>query len=266
MKTITSSMVRTWKSCRKLFYFQYVEQLKPYKTPQALAIGSNYHNLVESIVKGKKVDCEPNIAQIMASQFENKILPNLPTISEVEREFCIPIADDLGLIGKIDAITSDGVPVEHKTTSSKIDEKYIDQLRWDDQVTNYLLALSLERGELVKECIYTVVQKPTIRQKNNEELDEYYERCIEWYGDDDTKCNTFKVTRSKDELAEKQDELEYIGREIERCEKYYRNPNKCMFLGCEFKSICLDYEPGVETIDFEKKQKRNEELEGDYYE
>lgn len=265
MRTITTSMIKAFKGCRRLYELQYVEQLKPIKTPEALEIGSNYHALVERILKKEPIEQVDMLPFLMAEQFQNKILPGLPEIKEVEKEFKIEFAKDKHLVGKIDAVTIDGIPVEHKTTSAVIDEKYIDKLRWDDQITNYLIALTLESGKLVKDCIYTVIRKPSIRQKQNETFEEYFKRCTEWYEEDtDAKVRIIKVNRSQAEMAKHQEELEYIFNDVEKCTNFYRNPQKCMFMGCPYMSICLDYTPGVETVEFVKKTKRNEELEGDW--
>ena len=75
-------------------------------------------------------------------------------------------------------------------------------------------------------------------------------------------CATFHVIRSKDELAEKQEELIYIADDILNCKRFYKNPSHCAILGCPYSSICLSYTPETGAVDFIKKDKRNEELEG----
>ena len=35
---VTASMLRSFKSCPKKYYFEYVEQLKPAQTPEALIL------------------------------------------------------------------------------------------------------------------------------------------------------------------------------------------------------------------------------------
>lgn len=259
---ITTSQIRAFKSCRRLYELQYVERLKPKVEPEYLSIGSSYHRLVENIILDK-ASTESTIAGIMADQFRNKILPLLPRISKVEHEFKVNIGRSKFLIGKIDAISDDGTPIEHKTTSDTIDEKYIYRLNWDDQVTNYLLALSLERKQIINKVIYTVIKKPTIRQKQNETIEEYLARCVAWYEEDTAgKVATFTVIRSKDELAAKQSELVEMCKEIKKCKCFYRNPSHCSIIGCSYASICLSYTPETGAVDYVKKTKTNEELEG----
>ena len=259
---ITTSQIRSFKSCRRLYELQYIELLRPKVESEALTTGASYHRLVEAILLDKQ-QTENTIPGIMADQFRNKILPLLPKITKVEHEFKINIGESEILLGKIDAISEDGTPIEHKTTSDTIDEKYIYRLNWDDQVTNYLLALSLERGQIVNKVIYTVIKKPTIRQKQTETIEEYLARCVAWY-DDDTqhKIATFSVIRSKDELAAKQAELIEMCKEIKNCKCFYRNPSHCSIIGCPYASICLTYTPETGAVDYVKKTKINEELKG----
>ena len=257
---ITTSQIRAFKSCRRLYELQYIELLRPKVEAEALTTGSSYHRLVEGILLNKETP-ENTIPGIMADQFKSLILPLLPKIAKVEQQFSVKIGRSKVLLGKIDAITEDGTPVEHKTTSDTIDEKYINRLNWDDQVTNYLLALSLERGQIVNKVIYTVIKKPTIRLKQTETPEEYLLRCREWYNDDtEHKVATFPVTRSKDELAAKQAELVAMCNEIKRCKCFYRNPQHCSIMGCSYASVCLTYTPEIGAVDFVKKTKVNEEL------
>lgn len=259
---ITTSQIRAFKSCRRLYELQYIELLRPKVESEALTTGASYHRLVEGIIKGEQVS-PISIPEIMAHRFQVSILPKLPKIEAIEKQFKVRIGRGKFLIGKIDAICEDGTPIEHKTTSDTIDEKYINRLQWDDQVTNYLLALSLERGQIVNRVIYTVIKKPTIRQKQNETIEEYINRCVAWYDEDtEHKVATFPVVRSKDELAEKQAELVDICKEIKSCKRFYRNPQHCSIIGCQYASVCLSYTPEIGAIEFVKKSKKNEELEG----
>ncbi len=260
---ITTSMIKSFKSCRRLYELQYIEQLKPRIDPTALSVGSSYHNLIEKILLDKYESDQSTIYGIMAEQFKNRIFPLLPKMQSVEKEFKIQIADNKFIIGKIDAVTVDGIPVEHKTTSEAIDEKYIHRLNWDDQVTNYLLAESIAQQKIINKVIYTVVRKPTIKLKIKETMEEYLLRCIDWYEEDtEQKIATFPVIRSKGDLAAQEEELIYISEDINNCKKYYRNPSHCSILGCSYSSICLSYTPETGTVDFVKKEKRNEELKG----
>ena len=169
-----------------------------------------------------------------------------------EEEFKVRLARGLYLKGKIDALTYDGIPVEHKTTGQYSLEKYIDHLAYDDQIAIYMLVTGSKRA------IYTIMQKPTIRQSKNESEDEYLNRVSEWYSPEHVK--SVNVVRSAGELEAKRQEIIYIARQIRQTKMFWKNPNTCAITPCPYASICLNYEPEMQVIGFEKKERRNEEL------
>ncbi len=50
---LTASMLRTYKSCPRLYELQYIEMLKPVVAADYLTTGTNYHAAVENILKGE---------------------------------------------------------------------------------------------------------------------------------------------------------------------------------------------------------------------
>ena len=253
---LTASMVRAYKSCPRLYELQYVEMLKPAVTPEALETGSSYHACVEKILKGLPYDAG-SLAGKMAAAFERFIPWREWNVAGVETEFDVHIGYGFHLRGKIDALLWDGTPVEHKTHRGAIDERYIDNLAWDDQVSCYLLALSLLQGKPVTSVTYTVCQKPSIKQTQKETWEEYLARAGEWY--DDTKMRTFQVVRSVDELKDIEKDIRQLAKEIRNRKHFWRNPSNCSILGCAFRSICLNYDPQI-LMGFMKKERMNEEL------
>lgn len=259
---LTASMIRAYKACPKLYEFQYVHRLKPERTPEALETGSNYHAQIERLLTGQGID-DTGLPGIMAEAFERYIPWREWNITEVEREFDVRLTPFLHLRGKIDAICADGVPVEHKTAGQSISGetaaglKYVDKLAWDDQVSYYLLALSLQRNEPVTTVRYTVCQKPSIRLKQGETEEAYLDRCREWY--DETKVRDFEVHRSEAELQRTEEEVRELASEIRRRKTFFRNPSHCSLIGCPYASICLDYDPEIIT-GFVRKERESEEL------
>jgi hypothetical protein len=247
----TTSMVRSYKSCRRKFELEYIELLKPSITPDALATGSNYHTKIEQLLRHGQFGRTGERTDIMADAFTRYILPQLPPVVEVEREFRFRLAPGIYLKGKIDAIAADGTPIEHKTTAVTPDENYIYKLNWDEQVAAYMLAT--ESSSL----IYTVCQKPTIRPKQTESEDDYLSRCTAWY--EETKAVTFMVSRTAAELKNKREELILLAREMRKQKLFYCNPSNCQIMGCSYSPICLDYNPEF-IMGFDKKNTRNEEL------
>ena len=249
--TITASMLRSYKRCPRRFELEYVQNLKPVQTADALAIGSSYHDHVEKILTGGQREPSADLPGIMADAFARFLPYQEWGVAKTEQEFEIKLAYGIRLAGKIDALASDGTPIEHKTTSEALDERYVEKLAWDDQVAVYMLSQGKTRA------IYTACQKPTIRQKQNETPEEYLERVRSWY--DETRVRTFTVVRSRAELEEKRAEVIDIAREIGRRTRWYRNPSDCALMGCQYRSICLDYDPEC-LMGFVKKEKRSEEL------
>lgn len=256
---VTTSQINSFKNCRKKFWFSYRELLKPVKESEALETGSSYHAKVEEILKTGNFTESMDKTDAMARAFIKYILPKLPQNIEPEVEFKYRLARGVYLKGKIDGICSDYL-IEHKTTSAKVDNKYLYRVNFmNDQVSNYLIAT----GKNIP-ILYTVIQKPTIKLKKTETLKEYIQRCEEWYDTDtDTKINVFEVYRTDEELIEKKKELLEFAKEIKKTDKnkfFYRNDQACMILGCEFSSICNSYNCASNLVDFYKKEVVNEEL------
>lgn len=249
---LSASKLKTFKACRRKYELSYIEDLRPIQKEEALEIGSDYHSSIEKILKNEPLEFDlisANDAKIyaMSKAFEKYIKPNLPNIVETETKFEFDIGNNNTINGIIDAICEDGTIVEHKSSGAALDEKYIDRLNWDDQVPIYMLATNTTK------CLYTVCQKPTIRQKQNETLEEFAKRCEEWYETDtDKKVGTFVVVRTPLELEEKLEELKIMCNEIKTTKNFYRNSNCCSIMGCPYSSICLNYDPSIEPIGFEK--------------
>jgi hypothetical protein len=260
---LSFSQIRTYKECPHKYWLSYIEDLKAREQAEALTTGSNYHAEIEHLLKEENgLLTTAEIMQFMPSDdakiramvyaFAKYILPELPTLKEVEgkREGNIGGVD---ILAYLDALGTDNIPVEHKTTSDRIDEVYKDSLAWDDQITLYAMLTGQTQVR------YTAIQKPTIKLKQNETTEEYYKRCCEWYDDDPyTRTGTFLVTRSANDIAEMIQDLSVLKNEIDNRKLWYRNPSACKIFGCPFKSICLNYVPGVETIGFEKRTRRSD--------
>lgn len=250
---LTASMISSFKRCPRRYYLEYIEGQKPVASSEALNIGSNYHANLENILNGVDFN-HSGIAGKMAEAFE-KYVDWHSWKAVPEQEFKIRLARGIYLKGKIDAITDNGVPVEHKTTGNSGLEKYIDHLAYDDQIALYMLRLGQRRA------IYTVIQKPTIRLKKDETDEQYLERVGQWYDENpENKILTLNVVRTDGELEEKRQEVIYLARQINKTKLFWRNPNSCAITSCPYASICLNYEPDIQLVGFVKKERRNEEL------
>jgi hypothetical protein len=230
---LSASKIRCFKECKRRYYFQYIEKIEMPKT-EALETGINYHESVGKYLKGETVEYTP-----MLSAFVKNI--TLPKIQHVERPFDVSIGYGIRLVGYIDAVALSGEPIEHKTTSTKIDEQYIYKTNFNEQINIYLLALSLIYGKPVTKLIYTAIQKPQIRLKKDETQEQFLQRQFEWYSENtQEKIGCFNTHRTPEELDLYADELRAIAKEIRNCKVFYRNPSACSIYGCQYSHLCLD--------------------------
>lgn len=258
---LSASKIKCYKSCKRAYFFKYIEELVPVQDAEPLVAGKTYHSMIENLYKtgGVEVDVENNPKiSAMAKAYEKYIYPKF-SVSTTEKEFEFNFSEDISLVGRFDGIADDGLVVEHKTTSADVDDEYIYNLQWDEQILTYMLVSG--RNEMY----YTVCKKPTIRQKQNETAEEYYERCCAWYAEDtDKKIRIIKVTRNEKEVKAYKTALKYIAKDMQKDEKskkpkeytFYRNCSQCTAYGrkCEYASICLDYDPKLEYVEFKKKE------------
>lgn len=250
IREITASMIGVYKRCPRRYELEYIHDLKPVTASEALTIGTNYHANVESILRREEYD-HSGLAGKMAEAFE-KYIGWQEWTATPEQEFRVRIGRGLYLKGRLDALTADSVPVEHKTTGQYSLEKYIDHLAYDDQIAMYMLAAQSLRA------VYTIIQKPTIRQGKSESEAEYLERVSAWYTPE--HVISVNVYRTAGDIEEKREEIMYLSKQIRQTKKFWRNPNTCALTPCPYASICLNYEPEMQTVGFVKKERRNEEL------
>ena len=126
MFQISATKLNTYISCRKKYDFMYNEELQPVEKSEALEIGSNYHEAIAMYLKNKEETVVEDIKiRAMRSAFIEFLYPQLDEVKDVEVYKEMQLDDDTKIIGYIDGITKDGVPIEHKTTSKSVDEFYI---------------------------------------------------------------------------------------------------------------------------------------------
>ena len=158
-----------------------------------------------------------------------------------------------------DGIADDGHIVEHKTCSSEITEQYEYNLLWNEQILIYMLMTGMRK------VWYTVCRKPTIRQGKNETDEEFFNRMVEWYDTDtESKIRLLEIERTDEEVNNYLKDLNKLSVVMGMKHiNFYRNTCHCNMWGrrCEYSSICLNYDPNQEYIDFVKvkeKERPNE--------
>ena len=247
------SRIRSFKSCRRMYQLRYIEKLKPVQDADALVIGKNYHKYLEELnITGAIAPGENPYSKelAMARAYEKYIYPKFKVV-EAEKWIEYPLPSGDTLVGVVDAIAEDGCLVEHKTVGSDITEQYEYNLQWDEQLLAYMMMTDARKMH------YTVCRKPTIRQKQNETEEEFFDRMVEWYDTDtETKIRTFDVFRTDEEVEQFWRDLVTMVKEMKNTDIFYKNTCHCNIYGrrCEYSSICLHYDPAQEYVEFVKEE------------
>lgn len=253
---VSISRVKLFKSCRRAYELKYIEGLEPIETATALETGRSYHSKLEELYKtGSFDDSDFSKTSAMAKAYEMYVYPKFK-VRAVEEWFSYGLPHGHSVVGRVDGVAENGCLVEHKTTSSNLDE-YEYSLEWDEQIPCYMLAYGTNR------MMYTIIQKPTIRQKKSESDEEFYQRMVDWYAEDtDSKIRCIEVARSDESLEEFRDNLTQMCDEMERAEKegiLYKNPAYCHHWNrlCEYAQICNNYDRDMEYVNFERRGNGN---------
>lgn len=258
------SEIACYKNCRRMWELKYKHRLYPAVKPETLATGSSYHKKVADILNpnGSGIllyddDLKTNAMAEAFNWYIDIVFDKqsiLMSDVEVEKEMMI---GNHKVRGFVDAITIDGIPVEHKTTSRKINGEYWYSLENNEQVLMYMLLTGKNQ------IIYTAIQKPTIRLRQNETESEYQHRLFEWYDTDtDQKIGWQLIVKDQAEIDWYRTELESVISEMNACRWHYKNPSICYLYNraCEYMPICHTYKDGDMTpTGFTKGEKKNED-------
>lgn len=249
---LSISKIKLFKACRRAYYFKYIENLEPIEKAEPLQTGTNYHKLIETMYDDMNEfwnmeDYSKEFA--MASAYLKYIYPKFK-VKSAEDWFDYDLGNGNTLVGITDGIAEDGSLVEHKTVGSEITEQYEYNLLWDEQILAYMLATGSRK------IYYTVCRKPTIRQKQNETVEDFYYRMIDWYNTDtEKKIKLFIIERTDEDVEKFKEDLQSICDEMNETIHLYRNCGWCNVWGrrCEYSSICLNYNPKEQYVEFERR-------------
>ena len=207
--TISNSMAKDWKSCRRRFFWNYLARLKPKKIVIPFFVGTYFHEGLRAFYEGKSMEKEvPSILKRMEAEARKAVFLTpeeeedlmmqtaivagmLPSYARryakdrkkwelqgAEKSFEVPIDDRSSYVGQIDLLVQfDGELwiVEHKT-AGRLDKNYIDRLPLDTQITGYTIGAKYAMDRPVAGVVYNVAKKPSIRQKKNESLTQFAAR------------------------------------------------------------------------------------------
>lgn len=252
---LSISRIKLFKSCRHAFRIRYVDNVVPMVKAEALETGSKYHKLLECLNTTGHLpdDMQQTKEAAMAIAYEKYIYPHFHVV-EAEKRLEYDLGDGDVLFGFTDGVADDGHLVEHKSYGQEITEQYEYNLLWDEQILAYMLMTGMRK------VWYTVCRKPTIRQKQNESDDDFFDRMCKWYDEDtESKIRLLEVERTDEEVEEFKIALKGIFNAIKECKEpgdYYKNTCHCNVWGrrCEYSSICLQYDPNAEYMDFVKEE------------
>ena len=249
MCSLSYSKIRLFKACRRAYELKYIYGLEPVEKSEALQTGTSYHEKLEQLYKTGEFDCDFSKETAMAMAYKKYIYPRfaMRTVEEWQK---MTIGEDV-FVGRVDGIAEDGRIVEHKTTSISLAE-YEFNLQWDEQILAYMFLTG------AREVYFTVCKKPTIRQKQNESDEEFYNRMLEWYDTDtESKIGIILISRTDEEVQQYFEDLKKMIFEMKYTKNFYRNLCHCKCWGrdCEYKSVCLNYDPEQEYIGFTKGEK-----------
>lgn len=248
---LSISRIKLFKSCRRAYELKYIHGLVPVETPETLQTGSRYHERIEELYRTGSVDTSDLSKEAaMALAYQKYIAPKFK-VAAVEEWQMYTLKTGDTLVGRVDGIAEDGRLVEHKTTGSEITEEYEYNLQWDEQMLAYMLMTG------AREIWYTVCRKPNIRLKKGETEEEFFQRMVDWYDEDtDSKIRLLLLSRTDEEVESFRVDLESIAAEMNAVKSFYKNTNHCKCWGrrCEYSSICLDYDPDKEYVEFIKEE------------
>ncbi len=188
-RTISYSSIERFRDCAYKYYLSKIANCLPVKTSTALNVGKMFHkaheqpSLFDAITMLNaeyQAATTDNINSVllvdtMISSTYKHLKPLGCTERELELTVKIPGKRGFNYFGIIDGILKDGRTYEIKTTSNTVDKEAEIQ-RHSIQNPLYWVLSGINEGTVVD-----IIKKPTVRQKKNETIDEYFDRCTEQY-------------------------------------------------------------------------------------
>ena len=269
MRPVTQSMMSTMMRCEEKARLRYLEELvSPDPPPPWLSVGSAVHkgfevgsaDAAEEMLRKDRgpawteaegaaleLDCAKVRAMVSGGL---KLWDHWPSLAEVQ--FRIPFTNPATgrastkhtLEGVFDGVFPGGPPrlLEIKTTS-RLDSSYLERLDLDWQVSAYLAVASVMYQARVREMVYRVIRKPSIKQRKTETLEEYTERVASDYEDrPEFYFEEVLITRTDQQIERWWYEAWEMHERILRIENggmTVRNSGHCLDFGrCTYFDLC----------------------------
>lgn len=219
---------------------------------------SRYHlALTKAMLEGYVIAYQPDEFESFAPEVKGKVTVDNSYIDDGKFELAF----------KVDALVrKSGQPYlfETKSTSDNSIERFLSNLRLDDQSHTYLFGCN-RLGNPAHGFIYNVVRKSKHKLNKGENEEHFHKRLRELYRQDasqevEKRKYYFRETiyRGEKEHRQYQEEVRQVTSDM--CNYMpYKSPKRCGdFSGCPFITLC----EGADTLDmFIKKSAMHEELE-----
>ena len=272
------SRINCFKQCPKMYEYKYIRRLNPIEESSSLFIGSGFHKCIElndvnAALKWMDEESEKNINTISDSVETDKIIAaamgeaflkkypdhNKGNVKhEVHFVHKLPNGEEfqLYLDGLVE--TDEGYYIREYKTSSRVDETYIDKLKFNDQISRYWCIIEKELDKPILGVDYYVAKKPLLRQKKTESLEQYRERLVERLMEDDNIIN-IKLTRTREEIDEAYQDLIYDIDVINKATRYTKVLSSCTAYGrCPYMDLCMGNEDAL--VNFIEKEEDNNDI------
>lgn len=182
---LSASSIRTFMSCRRRYWFQYVERLQPLVRETPLSFGSAVHAGLEFLFNSRSNNPErimaaikesysaqeleesgnnPDLALRAVLAYDRNVPWNTWRMLAVEPWFEVSVGHGRRLRGRWDGLVEVNgslFVLEHKTVAGGVSERALHHLLWDMQAGLYILA-AREKGLNVQGILYDFIPKPTI--------------------------------------------------------------------------------------------------------
>ena len=269
------SRINCFKTCPKMFEYKYIKHLFPIDGDStSLIMGKAFHRGIElGNVNELEKELDNNTDFLNEGDETNKVIVlamveaffnKFPHHNEGNVRHEVEIRTEFGgndFIMYADALVDegDGFILREYKTASRIDDTYVDKLKFNDQITRYCIAIERVLKKPVKKIEYYVAKKPLLRQKQNETLEQFRERLVEKITDDEESIQYFELTRSQNEKDEELEDLIYDINMINNTKRYTKNLSACSCYGkCPYINLCMR-EKDAELLYEIKEDEKDEE-------
>jgi len=277
--TLTYSSIRRFQTCEKKYFWRFIEELVPIgEFVEALYFGSAIHEALAHYYLHHEMPDIPIIPELKplfqaaTQSYAEYYRHDKLDIQAVEETFEVPIINPetgkssrtFTLRGRIDLRLPQTL-VEHKSTA-KVTESYLSQLWSDFQIQLYTSALR-QLGHPIKEVLYNVIEKPMIRQKQNETSEQFFERLMEKYSDGKL-FHREVLYFSEPDLEQVQADVWQICQRIlfsRRHNAWLQNRAACFHWGraCSYLPLCRSGDNSIIRENQYQHKEAHEELEDD---